>query len=309
MAGYKLIKRLEVIIHLLNDYPYLSKSEILQRLQADHDITTTNRTLERDFQALQTEFGIGLEYNAAKNGYVLEKGNWERAQALFKFVELVHLGELFKESLNDFNLLKETVVLDDSAKFKGIQLIQPLLLSIKTGKKVSFIHENYLNKTRKAYEISPLQIREYLNRWYVVGVPKGENHIKTFGLDRIINLTIVEKSKLNSKIYENQLEKFNRIVGLNYDAAEHPEIISIAVSNKQYKYLESLPLHHSQQLEGPLPGKRQEVSLFIIPNYEFKMQVLRLGDQVEVISPKWLRQEIKNTLTNTLKNYTHEKEK
>jgi predicted DNA-binding transcriptional regulator YafY len=43
--------------------------------------------------------------------------------------------------------------------------------------------------------------------------------------------------------------------------------------------------------------------LFLIPNYEFRQQILKLGDTVQVIQPEKLRDEIKNILVRSLKNY------
>lgn len=120
----------------------------------------------------------------------------------------MHLGELFKEGLEDFDLLRERVAIEDSSRFKGIQLIKPMLLAIKQQKYIQFVHENYLKKTHKNYEIVPLQIREYLNRWYVIGVPRGENHIRTFGLDRMNGLKITAEKEMNTRDYEVQLDKF-----------------------------------------------------------------------------------------------------
>ena len=94
----------------------------------------------------------------------------------------MHLGELFKEGLEDFDLLRERVAIEDSSRFKGIQLIKPMLLAIKQQKYIQFVHENYLKKTHKNYEIVPLQIREYLNRWYVIGVPPGREPHSYFWL-------------------------------------------------------------------------------------------------------------------------------
>ncbi len=302
MAGYKLIKRLEVIIHLLQSYPYASKKTLIERLERDYDIVTTNRTMERDFKALETEFGIGLQYQPTKKGYILDRKDEKRIQSFFKFVELIHLGELFKESLEDFDLLREKVALEDSSKFKGIQYIKPLLLGIKQQRSIGFIHENYHNNTYKNYTICPLQIREYTNRWYVVGVPIGHKKIRIFGLDRISKLELKDVCNINLKDFEPQLDKFYSIVGLNYDAAERAEKVVLKLSRQQYKYLQSLPLHHSQQLEKET-SSAVEVSYLLIPNFEFKMHLLKMGSAVEVLSPKWLRQEIKKELTKTLKQY------
>lgn len=168
------------------------------------------------------------------------------------------------------------------------------------------MHENYHKGTRKNYEIAPLQIREYLNRWYVVGVPEGEKHIKTFGLDRITKLKIKDKTNLDPKDFEKQLAKFQQIVGLNYDAAEKLETVQLLDTAQQYKYLQSLPMHSSQESTGIRNDGRYGIAYTLIPNFEFKMQVLKMGSAAEVLSPKWLREEIEEQIMETLKLYTNE---
>ncbi len=45
------------------------------------------------------------------------------------------------------------------------------------------------------------------------------------------------------------------------------------------------------------------ISLDIIPNYEFTQMILKHGDTLKVIEPKWLADKIKENLKNTLKKY------
>ncbi len=306
MANYQIIKRLETIVHLLNSFPNRPKKELMQRLQNDYEIPVTARTLERDFKALDTDFGIELVYNRECNGYALHEQDEERAAAFLKFMALVHMGELFKQGLQEFKDLQEVVSLEDDPRFRGVQLVQPILLAIKQKRKIVFTHENYSKNTFKKYEISPFQLKEYLNRWYAVGVPQGEHHIKTFGLDRMDAFEITGLSSLQREDYESQLGKFRDIIGLDYDAAENPETIELRVSPHQYKYLESLPLHRSQEKIGIAENKWVRVELHLIINYEFKMQLFKLSDQVEVVSPNWLRQKVKDILKQTLKLYNDE---
>jgi predicted DNA-binding transcriptional regulator YafY len=66
--------------------------------------------------------------------------------------------------------------------------------------------------------------------------------------------------------------------------------------------VESLPLHHSQQL---ILKNEDEMrfSYFIRPTYDFRMEILSYGDQVKVLEPNSLQKQIRNQLENTLKNY------
>lgn len=148
MAGYKLLKRLDVIIHLVETYPNISKSELIQRLADDYEIITTKRTMERDFKALSLDFGIELTYCTNHKGYTLNNDDKNRIQSFVKYVELVHVGELFKQGLNDFDVLRQTIALEDSSKFKKIHLIKPLLLAVKQSKSVSLTYEAVNHKLK-----------------------------------------------------------------------------------------------------------------------------------------------------------------
>lgn len=303
MANYQIIRRLEIIIHLLQGYPGISKRDILQRLFDDYDVEITSRTLERDFSALSTDLGIEVLYDRSKNGYGLHEGDRLKIEKFLRFAGHIYLGDIFKEALDEFNSLAEAVKLQDSADFTGLEWFQPILLAIRNRLQVSFLHENYQKETQSPYKITPFHLREYQGRWYVVGLPEEEDQPKTFGLDRISELKTEGLSPANVADYEAHLKRFDSIIGLNYGAAAVKTIIELAVSPEQYKYLKTLPLHQSQKKEGLMEDGRVRLSLFLYPNFELKMELLRLGPQVEVLNPPILRAALKRSLEESLKLY------
>lgn len=303
-------KRLETLFNLLEGKPYLNKKELLESFKIHHDLDISARTLERDFKYLATEFHIGIQYDREKRGYHIIEEDRERIGDFLNFAGRMYLADLFKKGLKDFENLQECIKLEDHSAFTGIKYVEPIFLSIQQNRILQFEHFNYFKDTLTNYCIAPLQLREFQGRWYVIGVPLNETHqpkinpsIKTFGLARISDLKIKEISTIHRSNFENQLQKFNKIIGLNYDEGNHQEFIEIAVSPNQYKYLESLPLHLSQFKIGELPDGRVKISLHLIPNYELKIKLLKLGDQIEVLKPMSLREEMKKTIINTLKLY------
>jgi|SRR5690625_137217 len=304
------IKRLETLINLLERRPYRSKEEILDYFKDHHDLQISSRTLERDFKTLETDFHIAVIYNRSNNGYYISKEDSEQVAEFLQLSGRIYLAELFREGLKQFKDLQRSVKLEDHSGFEGIRYIEPIFLAINQKRAIDFIHYNYFRNSYTYYRIAPIQLREFRRRWYVVGIPLNDKnqadknaHIRTFGLARLTKLKTLGPAEFEEKKFENQLQKFSKIIGLNYDAAEKQEIIEIAVNPKQYKYLESLPLHPSQEKIAKLPDGRIKISLFLIPNYELKMQLLKLGDQIEVLNPPTLREEIKNTLEKTIVYY------
>lgn len=303
MAKFIRIKRQEILISLIRNYPFISKKQLVERMENDYDIQITTRTLERDFTELKTELGIDISYNRYEKGYFIEEESKPQLVHFLQFAGRIFLGELFREALKDFEDLKKRIKPEDYSYYEGVEFMEPVLVAIRNHLDIGFIHENFQRNTKTPYRITPLQLREFDRRWYVVGVPEHEDHIKTFGLSRISNLKTLEPATIRLSDFEEQLKKFDRIVGLNYDGADKPKIIRIAIDSEQYKYLKTLPLHRSQKFEKTLPGNKVEVSFFLIPNYELKMQLLKMGDRVEVLEPLFLREEIKDTLENAFKNY------
>lgn len=303
MQNYHLIQRLELLLQVLQQHPHLSKQSLLAHLETHYELYITPRTLERDFKALDTKFGIEVCYDRSENSYYLNQADQAQILSFLQFTGRIYLGELLREGLETFTDLKQHICLEDNSNFSGIHQIKPILLAIKSRLLISFSHYNFKKNRHTTYQITPLQLKEYQGRWYVIGVPEGEDHIWTFGLDRISKLNTHGLSELPDAPYKSQLEKFKTIVGLNYNAAEERESIKLAFSKAQYRYIKTLPLHPSQRDEGTLPDGRFKISLFVRPTYALMMEILKLGKEVEVLTPASLREEISETLSEALRYY------
>lgn len=305
MDNYKLIQRLGRIVNYLKDYPGISKNGILLKLAENEQEEITLRTLERDIKSLRERFFLEINYDRSCNGYFLDPTFDKEVSQLLHFMEFAQLGQLFQTGFSDFKAFGKVVQLDQSFSFQGIEQLRPILLAIQQKQKIHFTHVNYWEETQKSYTITPFMIKEYLNRWYVIGVPEGKKEILTFGIDRIAALEVGGNATLNVKDFEGQLDQFHKIVGLNFnDGNGKIKKIQLRVFRKHLKYLQSLPLHHSQKIAYE-PGETYGIVTYqLIPNYEFKVQVLKMGSFATVISPPELRQEIKGMLEETLGLYS-----
>ena len=70
----------------------------------------------------------------------------------------------------------------------------------------------------------PYLLKEYQNRWYLIGTTGGADDFKTFGIDRISELDVKKETfKLIPNINPNEL--FENTVGLNYSANKLEDVI------------------------------------------------------------------------------------
>lgn len=188
MGSYHIFRRLEAEICILQVRPYMAKAQIITHLFEEQGNIVATRTIERDFKVLKRDFGIEIIFDRDHGGYTLDDTSQHQIINFLQFVSRIHLGDLLRDSLKTFSTLEGSVKLENNSDFTGLDHIPAILTAIHNNFEISFSHENYHQHTHKPYQITPLQLREYQGRWYVVGVPKAENHIKTFGLARISKL-------------------------------------------------------------------------------------------------------------------------
>lgn len=289
-------------MHLVTSVEGISKSLMIERLLEDFDIDTTARTLERDLKNLKDDFGIEINYSRSARGYLLEENEGQVSRFL-KFAEFSSLAEMYEEGIRDYKSFSKYIIPDDSSEFTGLHNMSRIIKGITLSRKLSFIKENYHKETKKEYTVTPLRLKEYLNRWYLIAIADGEKEIRNFGIDRISELKLTNEKGALKSIFENQIKLYDDIVGLNYNESENVEKVVLNVDNRQLKYLRSLPLHKSQVCIDGINGESGTAIFKIKPNYEFETQILKMADMVEVIEPVWLRLKIKNYLTITLKKY------
>ena len=100
----------------------------------------------------------------------------------------------------------------------------------------------------------------------------------------------------------NPQEYFFHCFGIIYDVDVSPVEIKLKITSSQAKYLRALPMHHSQK-EIETSREYSIFTFYIKPTFDFRQEILSLGEDVEVISPASFRNEIGNGTIQMSKNY------
>jgi predicted DNA-binding transcriptional regulator YafY len=79
------------------------------------------------------------------------------------------------------------------------------------------------------------------------------------------------------------------------------------VSARQANYLRSLPLHHSQQ-EIESTTEYSIFQLTLRPTYDFQQEILKNGDEIEVLEPLWLRNKITDKIKGMWNKYNQKED-
>ena len=164
---------------------------------------------------------------------------------------------------------------------------------------------SYQRFGKEPFELTfhPQFLKEYNGRWFVFGEANREPFTAyNVPLDRIVgDLTFVEDVgyiPAKKGFYQNF---FNNIIGVTHEKEAKVEQVVIRTKTEyQHGLLLTKPLHHSQKETLPFgeyeDGCYGEVTLTIEPNRELRGRILMYGENLEVMLPLSLREQIRSII-------------
>ena len=302
MSYQSKIKRYLQILQMIEKSKFPTSSEMISKI-GESGIKVSDRQLKRDIESLRGEFGLDIHYSTTQKGYYI--GNDDFAFPYFlKLMEFSQNIELLTSYLKEGSDISEIIEFEEYHSFKGLGYIHDIAFYIKNGSEVNLIYKRFNSELEKEYKFQPFLLREYLKRWYVIGLLSGTNDIRTFGLDRIIDLK--ESGKKFKKKGANKIAAlFRNIIGITAGLPDIPQHIELCCLPYQGNLLKTLPLHQSQRV---IQETAETITLEyrMVVNFELKQRLLLMSTQSWVTKPESLRLEMQQMLAeaqNLYKNH------
>ncbi|TWI77948.1 putative DNA-binding transcriptional regulator YafY [Lacibacter cauensis] len=211
--------------------------------------------------------------------------------------------------INLLNSLKQTdyesqaafVDFEKAPYSKGSEHLDVLVNAIKSNSTINLIYKRFDAADNKAHLVCPYLLKEYRNRWYLLGHVKKENKIKTFALDRISEVQAVSKEPfINAKDFSAELY-FKNTIGVTYHDIKPVDVV-LSFSPMQGNYIKTQHLHQTQEILTD-SNKEFRIKINVVPNYELISTILSYGAEVKVVSPPSIKNKIKKMAEDTLKLY------
>jgi predicted DNA-binding transcriptional regulator YafY len=275
------------------------------------------RTIRLDLNAMRSD---KLGYNApiivtAKKYYSYEDAAYSitniplTTQDLGILQEVSHLLKQFK-GFTHFNEVSEMVnKLEDkiyseqhqqapiidfekNELLTGIQWLDILYKAIVNKNTLLLTYQSF--KARSANDIIfyPYLLKEYRNRWFVLGMKKQGKEIITFALDRIQNITPQDKELFIQHKNFDPHTYFSNILGVTRNVAEKPTTILFWASSYHAPYIKTKPIHASQKIMEEAKGGTH-FSIEVIPNFELERELIGFGEGIKILSPNNMVRQIK----------------
>ena len=182
---------------------------------------------------------------------------------------------------------------------KGLEHLSGLIDATINHQTIELSYQSY-GKDKRLILVYPYYIKQYNGRWFLFGRNDARKRIESYALDRI------EDYDLSDKPFVKNVEIdfstfFDDVIGVSvpYDESVATEEIVLRFSEKRFPYVASKPIHHTQMVkEEPCT-----ISIRVKPNKELYQQIFSFIPDVEVISPEWLRNEIRDKIQENLNLY------
>ena len=172
--------------------------------------------------------------------------------------------------------------------------------ALKQNRRIRFSYKSYTrSKPTDGIVLEPYFVKIFKQLWYVIGLNVKDKQIKTYSLDRISNLNLLQDT-FDMPEEVNPSEFFKDCFGIITNQNKAKRIV-LRVEPTQAKYFRALPLHPSQQEEV-----HDNYSIFSYKmriTYDLKEEIMSHGASIEVLEPKELKTLILTELEQALKNY------
>jgi len=302
MSYVSIIKRHHLIIRKLQSTPmdFESLKNYLENYLDDPDFSFTIRTFQRDIKEIEDIYKITIKYDKYIQKYKIVEDDEEITTFDKSSEKILQLLD-FMYIQNKYELYGKYIDFDKSP-IQGMHHLYDLLEAIRLRKIVTFNYYNLWEDKTKTRFVQPLGLKEFHQRWYLIGIETDSKKIKHFALERMTALEVT-RSKFNYPKDFDLRKRFENVYGVTVNSDDKPVNIELEMAKTQAEYLRTFPLHPSQVIEKTDKPNWVRVKLKVCITYEFIMQILSYGDNAYVLKPKKLAEEIKDILKCTLGYY------
>lgn len=326
LIRYRIIDRM-----LRNKYkPYPSKEVLRSACEdslfgSDSGAHICASTIEKDLFTMKMEHDAPIRYSKKNGGYFYEDPDFsindvplsedelasirfavstlqqfrevpffqQFGMAIDKIVDRVAVGEQSQE-------LSKYIQFEAAVSTGGNDYLPTLLEGIQAQKRVWFMYTSFQQQQSKPRKVSPLFLKEYRNRWYLICFDLQKQDISTFALDRMTDLQLLDEAAQIPSDF-NATDYFRDAIGITAFRGEALRIV-LKADAIAARYIETQAFHQSQKLLE----KHDAYSIFelrILVTEEFIRSLLGYAGEVEVIEPQSLRKTLKERAQALLKRY------
>lgn len=293
------------------------------------ELEISRATFHRDIEYLQTRFNAPIIYDRKGRGYRFDPdapqftlpGIWftaTEAESLLTINKMLselqpgllgpyltsiqeRIGKLLEKRNSTFDEVRNRIrVLSMASRKVEANYYELISHAVLERKQLQFMHYNRQRDATTQRHVSPQRLVHYRDNWYLDVYDHQRNALRTFSLDAVSELKVLEHKAKN--ISEKRLDTE---LGSSYGifAGENSQTAVLRFTPFRARWVAREQWHPEQQGEIHPDGSY----LLRIPycdDRELLMDILKYGEEVEVLGPKELRAKVCAKLEQAVWHYT-----
>ena len=313
--------------------PYPNKQQLRELCEEDLFGSTNgshicDSTIEKDLFAMKMEHDAPIKYSRKFHGYYYTDENYSLNDTPLSVQDLESISfavntlkqfrdvSMFKQFGQAIDKIVDRVAVESKQPLEDNNKVIQFELAFSEGSndflgtvyeaickqmKLVFVYKSFVSNSYTNRVVSPLLLKQYRNRWYLISYDSKKKSIRTYALDRMSEVHMAD-DKIDSAHNFNASEYFKFATGITVFSGSKPQKIILKASEVASKYIKSQPFHNSQVLiKKDNDHSYFELNIFIAE--EFIMNILGFSGDIEVLEPNSLRQEIISRVNQLNKSY------
>lgn len=277
----------------------------------------SKRSVQLDIQAMRSD---KLGYNAPivvtdKKYYSYEEPGYSITQIPLSEQDLNTLEEVLKilEQFKGFSHFAEiggmlrkfedkihvershsapAIHFEKNEDLRGLEYLDTLYKAVVQQDAVRIDYQSFKAASGQSFVFHPCLLKEFRNRWFVLGMRGNENLMTTLALDRIQALHGAPEVPFRIVEGFDGEEYFSDIIGVTKNMGEPVADVLLRVNAGNAPYVETKPMHGSQEVIERREDGSIVVRIRVRPNFELERDILGFGETMQVLAPETLRQRI-----------------
>jgi predicted DNA-binding transcriptional regulator YafY len=209
---------------------------------------------------------------------------------------------------------KQIISFSHNPYLRNSNLLGTLFDNISNEVVIRLSYHTFADPTVRSIVFHPYLLKQYNERWFLLGAADDDGKILTFALDRIDKVEpLLEKKYVPCP--EDLSERFEDIVGVTLYEDRPVEHIVFWASDTSKDYITTKPIHESQtsikgEEESNLHEKHPQLeggaffSIDCIPNYELIRELRSFGGNLLVLSPTETQKQILHIISDISRGYS-----
>ncbi|WP_340199382.1 helix-turn-helix transcriptional regulator [Ascidiimonas sp. W6] len=191
--------------------------------------------------------------------------------------------------------------LDKNEYLQGLEYLDVLYQAIVKKLVLKITYKSFRAREASVLTFHPFILKEYNNRWFLIGKTAVEKPIVNLALDRIIAIDYDLKTAYLNEFFDGD-EFYKNTIGVTVLNDEQLQEVIFKIDIHNAPYVLTKPFHASQEVLEMLDDGII-FRIYVHLNFELERLILGYGESIEIISPRNLRRRIRKKLEKALHMY------